>query len=59
MEAENVEIIIIDNEKGLKDHGEEASGRNYSENEALEEENGEENSDQSSESSDSSVEDVF
>ena len=51
MEAENVEIIIIDNEKGLKDHGEEASAKNYSENE-------EENSDQSSESSDS-VEEVF
>jgi hypothetical protein len=58
MEAENLEIIIIDNEEGLQDHGEEASAKNYSENEALEEENEEENSDQSSESSESSVEDV-
>ena len=47
MEAENVEIIIIDNEEGLKDYGEEASAKYYSENEALEE------------SSDSNVEDVF
>ena len=47
MEAENVEIIIIDNEEGLKDYEEEASAKYYSENEALEE------------SSDSNVEDVF
>ncbi len=58
MEAENLEIIIIDNEEGLQDHGEEASAKSYSENKALEEENEEENSDQSSESSESSVEDV-
>jgi len=58
MEAENEEIIIINDEEGLKDHGEEASAKSYRENEALEEENEEENSDQSSESSDS-VEEVF
>ena len=58
MEAENVEISIIDNKEGLKDHGDEASAKNYRENEAMEEENEEENSDQSSESSDS-VEEVF
>jgi len=27
MEAENLEIIIIDNEEGLQDHGEEASAK--------------------------------
>jgi hypothetical protein len=58
MEVENVEIIIIDNEEGLKDHGEEASAKNYRENKALKGENEEENSDQSSESSDS-VKEVF
>jgi hypothetical protein len=47
MEAQNEEIIIIDNEEGLKDHGEEASAKSYRENEALEEENEEENSDPS------------
>ena len=46
MEAENfLEIFIIDDEEGLRDHGEEASAKNNRENEALEEENEEENSD--------------
>ncbi len=54
MEAENAEIIIVDEEKGLGDHEEDVSIKSSRENEAQENENEEENQDQMENSSKSS-----
>jgi len=43
MEAENAEIIIVDEEKGLGDHEEDVSIKSSRENEAMVDENEEEN----------------
>ena len=58
MDAENVEIIIVDEEEGLGDQGEDASViKSNTENEAVVDENEEENSDQMESSSESSEKD--
>lgn len=54
MEAENAEIIIVDEEKGLGDHEEDVSIKSSRENEAQEDENEGENQDQMENSSKSS-----
>ena len=54
MEAENAEIIIVDEQKGLGDHEEDVSIKSSRENEAYEDENEGENQDQMENSSKSS-----
>jgi len=57
MDAENVEIIIVDEEGDLGDQGEDTSIKSNTENEAVVDENEEENSDQMESSSESSEKD--
>ena len=57
MDAENVEIIIVDEEEDLGDQGEDTSIKSNTENEAVVDENEEENSDQMESSSESSEKD--
>ena len=57
MDAENVEIIIVDEEEDLGDQGEDTSIKSNTENEAVVDENEEENSDQIESSSESSEKD--